>query len=153
MVRNGWTSQDALDNIATVQAYLNSSAIGQPLEWTIQNPQKAQIGYQCAPGIGRCVGVDHDVTNTSVYKNSTCSRQCQALADDEWLALRQFWDIVPGTNVIQPNVPNTVLKKSIANSQVLPSNELLPVTQNTKALLLTNTTFDEYFLCRVGDQG
>jgi len=33
MVRQGWSSRDAYRNIGAIRAFLNSSAVGQPLEW------------------------------------------------------------------------------------------------------------------------
>merc|ERR1712146_698935 len=33
MVREAWSSSDAFNNISTVQAFLNSSAVGQPLDF------------------------------------------------------------------------------------------------------------------------
>eukprot|EP00730_Choanoeca_flexa_P013337 TRINITY_DN5212_c0_g1_i2.p1 TRINITY_DN5212_c0_g1~~TRINITY_DN5212_c0_g1_i2.p1 ORF type:complete len:656 (+),score=135.69 TRINITY_DN5212_c0_g1_i2:31-1998(+) len=147
MLRNNWTTKDALDNIASVKQYLNSSAIGQPLEWRIVDPNHAQIGYQCATSIGRCVGVDKNVTHTAVYPNNTCHDECRGLADNEWLALDQFWSLVPGTDYIQPIEPSTLLKKSIANSQVLPASEVKSVDEQTKAKLVTSTKFEGYYLC------
>ena len=35
MVRNAWTSADALKNVGQVQRFLNSSAVGAPLVWTL----------------------------------------------------------------------------------------------------------------------
>lgn len=56
-----------------------------------------------------------------------------------------FWKRI-GKDKIQAN-QNTILKKSIANSAVLPSNELLPVNVNTVCTLISNVTFQGYMAC------
>merc|ERR1711972_155389 len=58
MVQNNWTdTKDALANVHKVRTFLNSSRVGQPLNWTGLTPlPPSTIGTTCV--FGRCIGLD-----------------------------------------------------------------------------------------------
>ena len=144
MVRKQWSTQDAYDNVQTVRAFLNSSAVGQPLLWSESGDlPPLQKGYACE--LDRCIGVDYDAT--PLYPSNTCKQQCPALAEDEWLANMDFWS-KDGDAKIKA-VSSTKLKKSIANSQVLPSSEVKDVPANTVCTLVGQAQFRGYVVCRL----
>ncbi len=148
MVRHNLTTAGVLAEISSFQAYLNSSEIGQPLMWTLHNPLPPfQIGWSCASSIGRCVGVDHSLGNETVHQDSACSGECKPLADNEWLAYSPNWlTVAPG--VIKAT-SDTILKKSIANGEILPPTEVLSAPTNFRCTLVTPVLFGSYYLCAV----
>ena len=70
------------------------------------------------------MGVDREIGKLPVHNDSTCDLSCPALAPNEWLANSPYWSR-QGTTIVA--IQDTLLKKSIANSQVLPDSELLSV--------------------------
>lgn len=136
MLEHGFKSTSSvLDAIADFQGFLNSSTVGQPLEWTHSSFPPLQLGFVCSPAFARCIGVDGPHQhNHSLHNNSQCDHTCSPLAVDEWLANADYWE-VSGDKIVakQP----TVLKKSLAVSGVLPSWELMQVPSG--------------FSCQLGD--
>ena len=154
MARNGWSSADALANIAQVRAYLNSSSVGQPLDWTGLSPMPTPVGSACE--LGRCISVDANAAKMSKnFHNGsfTCGASpsppqgCSLLGSDEWLANKDFWSAPDQGAIIASQ--NTVLKKSTAYSAVLPPDQLLAADVGTKCELIAPEAFAGYFLCRV----
>ena len=150
MARQGWTSSDALAHISTVQMFLNSTAVGQPLEWAGLPPEDDMVGDVCA--LQRCLSVDRAGANAAhghVYNDSKCALNCAGLQSYEWLANADFWDapknVTAGT-VIHSNQP-TVLKKSTANSHTLPPNMVWQVGHDAPCRLVSPEKFDNYWLC------
>eukprot|EP00052_Salpingoeca_macrocollata_P019408 m.161088 g.161088 ORF g.161088 m.161088 type:complete len:646 (-) comp20959_c0_seq3:25-1962(-) len=144
MLENGLnTTREVYERITLFQAYLNSSIIGQPLNWTMGTLPPSQIGYVCA--LGRCVGVAARDPKHKLYPDDTCGGICQALGTGEWLANMEFWSV--SGNVITATT-DTVLKKSTALSSTLPPDMKVAVTTGTKATLLDDTRFDGYMLCK-----
>ena len=141
MVRNQWTSADAYTNVDAVRSFLNSTTIGQPLDWS-GAPPSGQRGYSCQ--LGRCIGVDQRTKNPC--PGPTCEGKCSAMARNEWLAYKTYWKREEN-NVIAATQA-TLLKKSTANSGVLPQNETLRVDAGA-ACQLVNTTelYEDYYLC------
>jgi len=150
MLNNGFTSTADVysKGIPALQAFLNSSAVGQPLEWDLGGKPDVPIGYVCGIGAGGhyCVSVDHTEGNQTLHANSTCDGACTALAADQWLANDDFWDVV-GDSIVATT--STVLKKSIANSNFLPPAELLPVSPGFKCKLVFSGVWEGYYLCAV----
>ena len=144
MVKNTCSSRDIVEeHTYALQRFLNSSAIGQPLDWTPpHNLPPTQIGFSCTHN--RCIGVDRDIGG-AVFPNNTCSGACPQLTSNEWLANKGFW-APSGSNEIV-STSTTILKKSIANSQVLPSWEILPVDRGVKCSLSTSELILGYYLC------
>jgi len=96
MVRNKWSTADALREITQLQTFLNSSAVGTPLDWTSLPPVDTPDGTVCE--LGRCFEVDAAAAKKSTHHHDdkTCGGSeggagCIALAQDEWLANAQFW--------------------------------------------------------------
>ena len=150
MVRQGWTSTDAFAHISTVQKFLNSTAVGQPLDWAALPPEDNAIGSVCE--LQRCLSVDHAgaaAAHGRVYNDSQCSSHCEGLQSYEWLANDDFWSLphnaTPGTVIrsIQP----TVLKKSTAYSGTLPPDMVHKVGNNAPCILVSAERFDGYWLC------
>jgi len=131
------TTSDVLDNIKSFQAYVNSSAVGQPLDWVHGVLPDPQIGFACWPAFARCIGVDRSVHNASVHNTTTCDGSCASLSANEWLANKQFW--AHSEDKITA-IQATVLKKSVANSGVLPPNELKTVPAGYSCLLASSRT-------------
>lgn len=143
MVRHDWTSSDAFTNVNEVRAFLNSSAVGQPLVWTPPNElPPLQTGYTCA--LSRCIGITTHPSD--LYPTDTCNNTCTALADDEWLANMMFWTRT-ATNQIRA-VSSTLLKKSTAQSSVLPADKLLAVPMDALCTLVDNDVYEGYMACR-----
>lgn len=187
-----------LDNIAELQAFLNSSEVGQPLNWTGLPTPDAAVGATCA--LQRCLSVDATAARKApgpVFPNGTCpsiemlddhlEKTCAPLASDEWLANADFWGVVNAsdpqmigiarrvteeevfsasprstkskansatTSKVIRALQSTVLKKSTANSQFLPQDQLLLVPQGTECVLQNDTKFAGYWLCvRSGIEG
>ena len=79
-----------------VQKFLNSSAVGTPLDWTDLPAVDRPDGTVCE--LGRCFEVDAEAANKSAHHHTdeTCGGSeggagCTALGQDEWLANEQFW--------------------------------------------------------------
>ena len=85
------------------------------------------------------------VPGTPLFPAPTCNATCAPLAADEWLANVDFWTEASGQLVAKQN---TVLKKSIANSQVLPGSELKSVSAGALCAVVSETLFRGYKLCR-----
>eukprot|EP00039_Didymoeca_costata_P030882 m.31913 g.31913 ORF g.31913 m.31913 type:complete len:681 (+) comp8360_c0_seq1:75-2117(+) len=150
MVKNNWTVSDALNNYAEVQKFLNSSVIGQPLNWSDLKPEDLPVGSACE--LGRCLSVDKAGANKSTHfhNDSVCGNSttdCTPLASYEWLANMEFWDgdIKAGNRIYAKQ--DTVLKKSTAVSGFLPPNEVLAVTVGSPCIVVANHTFVDYALC------
>ena len=100
MLRNklGTTTQ-ALQQVQQLRAFLNSSAVGQPLDWAPSSVPyvDGQVGFVCAPGYGTqpvCIGADASLANQTgarIWKTASCGGACRALADDQWLANKAYW--------------------------------------------------------------
>jgi hypothetical protein len=161
MVRSKWlTTATALHNIDMVRAFLNSSAVRMPLNWTgIPAAPPGGVGTACA--LQRCVGVDAVAANKShhVYKNNSkvpfiCERECSPLASYEWLANAEQWTvnssykgrIKPGVRIYLQTQASW-LKKSTAVSGSLPSDQKLHVRQGQPCIVVNATEFDGYILC------
>lgn len=148
MARNGWTSTDALMHVRQVQNFLNSSAVGQPLQWTGLPPATLPVGWVCE--LDRCLHVGEsgaDATRGKVYNTSTCGNQCNPLAGDEWLASDADW--LPW-HTAEDNIRATLatsLKKSTVPAQQLPPSRTRSVAAGTLCRKLAATTFDDHFLC------
>jgi hypothetical protein len=146
MVRNGWTTADAYSHIDAVRSYLNSSAIGQPLEWA-GAAATGQAGYACQ--LGRCIGVDE--RTKARCPEPTCNHQCRELAPNEWLAYSEYWKREANDTLVATQV--TVLKKSTTSAQQLPPNETLRVNAEAHCQLLNTTSeYESYFLCAYEDE-
>lgn len=144
MVQKEWSTLDAYNNVQTVRAFLNSSAVGQPLLWKENGDlPPLQTGWTCE--LQRCIGVDFKAS--PLYPNNTCDTQCQALADDEWLANMPYWSKDGDDKIIA--IADTKLKKSTANSQVLPDEEVKNVPTGTVCTLVTQEEFEGYALCKL----
>ena len=134
-----------------MRAFLNSSAVGQPLNWTGLLPPDITVGSVCA--LDRCLSVDRNGAKAAgggtVYNDSKCESHCQALASYEWLANADFWSVPPGTKAGSHiySTQATVLKKSTAQSHDLPSNMVLGVGANAPCILVSAQRFDNYWLC------
>lgn len=159
MVRNGWNDTvDAYKHIDDVQTWLNSSVIGQPLQWSRLPPMPPpEVGSTCA--LSRCIGVDASSAKIAkkIYVNDTslvCNKACKAMADYEWLA-----NMSPGngwvTNNSEPLKPGvriyaskaTWLKKSTAMAMVLPKEQRLRVESGAPCIVVGVAQFDGYLLC------
>jgi len=150
MARRGWNSSEALTHIDEVRAFLNSSAVGQPLNWTGLLPAgDVAVGNVCA--LGRCLSVDAAGAKAGgkLYNDSACESNCQELASYEWLANADYWtvpsDAKAGSYVYSTRP--TVLKKSTANSGTLMPDMLLNVGDNAPCILVSGQRFDNYWLC------
>ena len=79
-------------HIAELRAFLNSTAVGQPLDWSDLPPADLADGSVCE--LDRCFGVDARAANMSAHHHAgseTCGAaggapNCTALAPSEWLA-------------------------------------------------------------------
>ena len=155
MLRKRWAStSDALANIATVRSFLNSSSVGQPLNWSNVAPLDVQEGSACV--LGRCIGVDG--ASVAELKRSgvpvfptafppTCGTSCPPLADYEWLALDSQWTTNTSVGSRIYSTTKAALKKSTAVSYALPASMKLTVNSNTPCILSNMTKFDHYWLC------
>ena len=154
MVRNAWSSADALQNVGHVQNFLNSSVVGAPRVWTLSDTTPAEpTGRVCE--MGRCLsGPGSLAPPTRRFNGTTCpasAHNCAPLAHDEWLANKGFWtknaskvgELIFATT-------NTVLKKSTAQSDMLPPSELLRVHEGFPCRLLAPTPWANYWLCNHG---
>jgi hypothetical protein len=65
MVRNKWSTTDAFREIATVQKFLNSSAVGTPLLWSDVPDQDTTIGTVCE--LNRCGSSVHMLLFSLAY--------------------------------------------------------------------------------------
>jgi hypothetical protein len=144
------TTEEVYDKwMPELQAYLNSSTIGQPLEWTFPNPlPPLPIGFTCgfntSDGAGTCVSVDTLPAGYVLHNSSTCDAACPALGSNVWLADATFWTLSDGVlNATQ----NTLLKKSTANSDVLPPEWLLPAPAGELCTLTSPHSWQGYFMC------
>ena len=161
MVQSKWlTTATALQNIDKVRAFLNSSSVGTPLNWTgIPAAPPGGVGVACA--LQRCVGVDAVAANKShhVHLNSskvpfTCEKACSPLASFEWLADAGQWGInssykgpiKPGVRIYLQTQASW-LKKSTAMSGSLPSDQKLHVKHGEPCIVVNATEFDGYRLC------
>ncbi|EDQ86953.1 uncharacterized protein MONBRDRAFT_27772 [Monosiga brevicollis MX1] len=142
MVHQGWSTSQVYDNVGVLQAFLNSSVIGQPLEWTQASSPDVQIGYLCA--FEHCIGTDADLDNRTLFKNDTCSSTCPPMGTNDWLANEQYWDLGFDKKTVTANRP-TVLKKSLANSMTLPPSELLSVAAGTQCTISSDSGFGYYY--------
>jgi hypothetical protein len=151
MVQNKWSSADALRNVATVQKFLNSSAVGQPLLWAGLPPADDPVGWVCE--LGRCIHVGSsgaDATRSAggvIYNTSSCSGVCSALGPREWVASNADW--LPWhttTNDIRATVA-TSLKKSTTAAVQQPPDDVRLAPAGMLCRKLANTTFDGHFLC------
>lgn len=62
MVRNQWTNQVLGNHVSEIRAYLNSTTVGQPLDWAPDGPSPPfQKGYTC-DGFKLCIGTDQTVS-------------------------------------------------------------------------------------------
>ena len=161
MIRNRWNdTAEAYRHVDVVRAFLNSSAVGQPLSWTDLPPAPPHpVGTTCA--LSRCIGVDATAAKKSphrIYKNDTakmvCDHDCQGLASYEWLAnmLPGIGWATKGGEAIRPGVriyagSPTWLKKSTALAAALPSDQKLHVGLGAPCVVISATLFDGYLLC------
>jgi hypothetical protein len=159
MVRKQWKDTGrALANIGELRAFLNSSAVGQPLEWSnLPPPPPPPAGTTCA--LARCVGIDTAAAKApdhgKIYKpddNMVCEKECVPLASFEWLANAVQWQ----TNNSEPIKPGiriyskiaTWLKKSTEISSGLHGNDQrLHVSEDAPCIVVNATMFDGYILC------
>lgn len=143
MARQGWTTSEAAERYADVQAFLNSSFVGQPLEWTPSHelPNTPQ-GYDCH--LGRCIGVDI-VSPPPPYLNATCDSSCAPLSSNEWLVVKADW-LKTGLEQVMA-LRETRLKKGTADASMLPGREQRSVPAGTTCLLLEKATFANHYLC------
>jgi hypothetical protein len=132
MVQRGWDStSDALAHVDEVRKYLNSSAVGQPLEWSSLPTPEPPVATTCG-GLGRCFSVDArgvaaaHTAGLPVYNESVtapkCGGECPPLAADEWLALSSMWSLDGATARVGATLhatTSTTLKQSTAGSQWL----------------------------------
>lgn len=144
MVRHGWTTRDVSFHVNELQTFLNSSAIGQPLEWEEGPIPDPQVGWGCY--LQRCIGVTSN--SGTIYPNSTCNQDCPELASNEWLANDAYWSLDSSSQFIV-SIQNTKLKKSLANSQSIPPWELLEVPMDARCNLVTIAKVDGYWICSV----
>ncbi len=147
MLQRGFNStQSLLANVAPLQAFLNSSAVGQPLQWVNGPLPPPQIGYVCGFGGDVCFGVD-DRYNYTLYNSSSCDSVCAPIAADQWLANMDYWTEKAG--VLTASAA-TYLKKSTALSSILPPSELLAVNAGFTCTLVSEAEYPEgYKLCVV----
>ena len=155
MARRGWRGTDeALTRITELRAFLNSSAVGQPLNWTAVPPLDEQVGAACV--LGRCVGVDAadaaTLTRAGVHVfpptfPPQCAAACAPLADYEWLALDNQWTANTSVGSRIYSLETTFLKKSTAISSALPVSQKLKVLQGTPCILANTTKVGHYWLC------
>ena len=94
MVRNVWTSADALSNVGQVQDFLNSSHVGAPRVWSLSGiTPSLPTGRVCE--LGRCLSGPGSLAPPSRrYNGTTCpasASDCAPLAHNEWLANADFW--------------------------------------------------------------
>jgi hypothetical protein len=152
MVRERWTSSDALAHVQQLQDFLNSTAVGAPRVWS--GVGKGYVDSVC--GLGRCFGVLPSChwASCQSFNTSYCGvsprlvPSCQALASDEWLANADFWTrnvTKVGESIFA--VQATVLKKSTAGSSTLPPSELLRVPAGVACRLLSPKAWGGYWLC------
>lgn len=80
-----------------------------------------------------------------MFPSNTCNASCPALKADQWLANMDYWGR-SGPNTIQAT-SSTVLKKSLAQSSVLPPDEIQPVSMNAVCTLISNITYFGYMAC------
>ena len=153
MARNAWDSSDALRHVGRVQDFLNSSAIGAPRVWTLSDSgPSVPTGSVCE--MGRCFSAPGSLAPPSRrFNGSTCpatAPDCAPLSHDEWLAKADFWT-TNATNVGDDIFATqaTVLKKSTAQSGMLPPSKLLCVPAGLPCRLLNATKWDGYWLCRL----
>jgi hypothetical protein len=155
MVRKQWRStEDALANIQEVRAFLNSSAVGTPLNWTNVPPLITQVGSACV--LGRCIGVSAtsaaslNKTGVHVFPSTfppQCDATCKPLADFEWLALDNQWTTNTSVGSRIYSTERVSLKKSTANSNALPLSMKLSLSSNTPCIIENMTKFESYWLC------
>ena len=160
MLRKNWSdTAAALVNVKEVRAFLNSSAVGQVLEWTdLPPPPPPPAGTTCA--LSRCIGIDSAAVKYAtgkIYKDDpaqVCAKECAPLADYEWLANVQAgkW----ATNNSEPLKPgvrvyagaSTWLKKSTEESGGLrTAGEKLHAPLGDPCIVVNATLFDGYLLC------
>ncbi|KAA0155793.1 hypothetical protein FNF31_06035 [Cafeteria roenbergensis] len=150
------TAELLQDDAAQLRTFVNSTAVGQPLDWTGGASEDPQIGYQCQPfgTLGRCVGVDQPHRNSSepVEPDATCAARCPALAKNEWLADGAFWTKPDASGDIHALVA-TLLKKSVAQSVVLPPSEVASAPAGTPCRVLADGMTRGYWLCRASVSG
>ena len=158
MVRRKWGSTaDALANIDAVRGFINSSAVGQPLNWTGIAPLDLQVGSACV--LGRCIGVDAAsaamlrLKGGQIFPSTfppTCGAACTPLAGYEWLALDTQWTGRTGNSSAGARIYSTTkatLKKSTAVSSALPTSMKLTVPTESPCIVENATRFSGYWLC------
>ena len=155
MVRKRWVSTaDALAHIDQVRAFINSSAVGQPLNWTGVAPMDLQVGAACV--LGRCVGVDAasavvlQLKGAQIFPSTfppKCGAACAPLADYEWLALDSQWTTNTSVGSRIYSTGPSVLKKSTAVSSALPTVMKLTVPVDAPCIVSNMTKFSHYWLC------
>ena len=156
MVRNAWSSADALRNVGRVQDFLNSSVVGAPRVWTLSDKIPTEpTGRVCE--MGRCLsGPGSLAPPARRFNGTTCpasAPNCAPLAHDEWLANVDFWTKnVSKVGELIFATTNTVLKKSTAQSGMLPPSELLRVHEGFPCRLLAPKPWASYWLCKHGGE-
>ena len=160
MVRRGWNSTAAaLAQIGAVRAFLNSSHVGQPLEWAGLPTPEPPVSSTCA-SLGRCFSVDaagakaaaergfatYNLTHGSAPR---CEAACPPLAADEWLAAAALFTSNSSVGAAIYATQPTYLKKSTANSLWLDrATQLLRVSEGEPCFLLATQIFAGYWACR-----
>jgi hypothetical protein len=157
MIRNNWSSTTALQHVGHVQDFLNSSAVGSPRVWTLTGFEPSlPTGRVCM--LGRCLsGPGSLAPPARRFNGTTCpasAPDCAPMAKDEWLANVDFWtrnatkigEVIVATS-------KTVLKKSTAQSDMLPPSELLRVQVGFPCRLLAPKPWANYWLCKHSGSG
>ena len=159
MLRRRWDdTASALSNVQEVRAFLNSSAVGQPLAWTnLPPPPPPPAGTSCA--LSRCIGIDTaaaKIAKGPVYKHDpsmTCEKECTPLAPPEWLANMRAgkWatkngePLKPGVRIYAGS--STFLKKSTEVSGGLSADQKVHIGLGAPCIVVNTTLFDGYLLC------
>jgi hypothetical protein len=149
MARHGWTTREALSHVGQVRAFLNSSAVGQPLQWTGLPPANPPVSRVCA--LGRCLSVDARGAKMGgrgrVHNLSSvgCDAACATLGEDEWLADLSDWLPWAG-HTFRASVA-TSLKKSTAPADMLPPDQLRSVGMGSLCQPVVTETFESHLLC------
>lgn len=144
MIRNNVSSTATVSraHMPQLQAWLNSSAVGQPLEWDVPHPA-VPSKFQCAVD-KFCVSVVAAVNNGTLYPTDQCASTCAPLAASQWLAYAPVWRQAGSTVVVAQST--TVLKKSTAQAAALPPADVLSAPVGTKCTLLHSSTWGDYYL-------
>jgi hypothetical protein len=152
MVRNGWTSSDALEHIEQVQSFLNSSAVGSPRVWS--GIGSGYVDSVC--GLGKCFGVEPSChwASCASFNLSDCGvdpskiPSCRPLAENEWLANADFWTRnATAVDELIFAVQATWLKKSTTSSGNLPPSEKMRTPAGFPCRLLSPKPWGGYWLC------